>query len=554
MLIHFHRALLALLLLWVPCIPVHAQVSNGLIAKYSFEDNLNDSSGNGYPGTGNALTYAAGKVGRAAQFNGTSTHMKVNALAGVLPSGNQARTIAFWMYLESGQAGFGNMVSWGTSSASTQRYSMGVQNSGVLYFVGENNDVPLNRTVPLDTWVHVVITYENQSFTSYLDGVINNTPVSVGTFNTSSAFGLILGEGPPNLRTGQEYFKGRLDELLLYDRALTATEVATISVDASLAPAVTSLSPSVGPTAGGTSVTITGTDFTGATAVRFGTNAATSVTVVSATEITAVSPAGSAGTVHVTVTTPSGVSVAVNGDQFTYQPPVNGSCGAAGGGTTSFVPAANLCTVGSAGSVARQGSDWSWSCNGSSGGTNSSCLAPVGLTGANTGAVSAIAAATNGWVVNTAASAGFIPLTGHASSPSVPPPAGVSFPHGLFDVDLITGTAGTAATLTITYPQPLPAGAVYYKFGPTQSNATPHWFVYPHATISGNTVTLTLTDGQDGDTDLLSNSHIHDPGGPALLALAGGATGIPTLSQWMLLCLSLLLAAVAPVALRQYRR
>ena len=48
------------------------------------------------------------------------------------------------------------------------------------------------------------------------------------------------------------------------------------------APAVTGLSPTSGPAAGGTLVTITGTGFTGATAVDFGTTAATDVTVVSA--------------------------------------------------------------------------------------------------------------------------------------------------------------------------------------------------------------------------------------------------------------------------------
>ena len=71
------------------------------------------------------------------------------------------------------------------------------------------------------------------------------------------------------------------------------------------APTVTGLSPTSGPTAGGTLVTITGTSFTGATAVDFGTTAATNVTVVSDTTITADSPAGT-GTVDVTVTTPGG--------------------------------------------------------------------------------------------------------------------------------------------------------------------------------------------------------------------------------------------------------
>jgi hypothetical protein len=66
------------------------------------------------------------------------------------------------------------------------------------------------------------------------------------------------------------------------------------------APTVTILSPASDLTTGGATVTITGTDFTGATAVNFGSTAATNVTVVNATQITATAPAGSFGNVYVT--------------------------------------------------------------------------------------------------------------------------------------------------------------------------------------------------------------------------------------------------------------
>jgi hypothetical protein len=73
-------------------------------------------------------------------------------------------------------------------------------------------------------------------------------------------------------------------------------------------PVVVSLNPATGPAAGGTSVTITGSGFTGATTVTFGGAAATGLTVVNATTITCVSPAGAAGAAAVVVTTPAGVS------------------------------------------------------------------------------------------------------------------------------------------------------------------------------------------------------------------------------------------------------
>jgi RHS repeat-associated protein len=68
-------------------------------------------------------------------------------------------------------------------------------------------------------------------------------------------------------------------------------------------PIVTGVSPCTGSTSGGTSVTITGSNFTGVTGVKFGTTPASSYSVTSSTSITAVSPAGSTGPVDVTVTT-----------------------------------------------------------------------------------------------------------------------------------------------------------------------------------------------------------------------------------------------------------
>ncbi len=88
-------------------------------------------------------------------------------------------------------------------------------------------------------------------------------------------------------------------------------------------PTVTLLNPSSGPTAGGNSVVITGTNFTDATVVKFGTVNATSYVVNSATQITAVAPAGTAGTtVEVTVTTPAGTSsIAGTANDYAYGPP-----------------------------------------------------------------------------------------------------------------------------------------------------------------------------------------------------------------------------------------
>ncbi len=112
-------------------------------------------------------------------------------------------------------------------------------------------------------------------------------------------------------------------------------------------PSVTGVSPSGGPSTGGTSVSITGAHFTGATAVRFGANNATSFSVNSPSSITAVAPAGVAGTVDVTVTTPAGTSPSAPADRFTYvaSPTVtklSAKDGSAAGGTPVTITGTSL--------------------------------------------------------------------------------------------------------------------------------------------------------------------------------------------------------------------
>src|SRR4029077_13107409 len=86
-------------------------------------------------------------------------------------------------------------------------------------------------------------------------------------------------------------------------------------------PAVSALTPNAGTTAGGTSVTITGTGFlstTPTTGVKFGLTQATSFVVTDDSHIAAVSPAFSAGRIDVTVPSPSGTSALTPADYYTY--------------------------------------------------------------------------------------------------------------------------------------------------------------------------------------------------------------------------------------------
>jgi RHS repeat-associated protein len=98
--------------------------------------------------------------------------------------------------------------------------------------------------------------------------------------------------------------------------AITAADQYTYITPA--APVVTGLSPTLGPTQGGDTITLIGRGFTGASTVTFGDTPATHVTVISDQALSACIPAHAPGLVDVTVTTPGGTSAITTADRYTY--------------------------------------------------------------------------------------------------------------------------------------------------------------------------------------------------------------------------------------------
>ena len=122
------------------------------------------------------------------------------------------------------------------------------------------------------------------------------------------------------------------------------------------APTVTSVSPTAGPTGGGNTVTITGTNLSNASAVTFGATAATGWTVNSATQITATAPANSAGTYDIRVTTAGGTSAVSAADQYTYinaptVTSVSPIAGPTGGGQTVVITGTGFAAAPGTGAV-----------------------------------------------------------------------------------------------------------------------------------------------------------------------------------------------------------
>ncbi|MBT8399097.1 MAG: glycoside hydrolase [Rhodothermia bacterium] len=118
-------------------------------------------------------------------------------------------------------------------------------------------------------------------------------------------------------------------------------------------------------------------------------------------------------------------------------------------------------------------------------------------------------------------------------------PLDYDFPHGVLDFTVTNVNAGTSIDVTVIFEEPLPAGTEYFKYGPTLDNVADHWYSVP-AVIEGNTITYTITDGQNGDNDLTVNGIIVDPAAPVVFSPApapvtpnvssGGSSGGCTMS------------------------
>lgn len=131
-------------------------------------------------------------------------------------------------------------------------------------------------------------------------GFTNATAV---TFGGTSATGVVVVSDTTITATTPAHAAGAVNVVITTPGGTTTGTGAYTYV---AAPTFVSITPSSGSVAGGTSVTITGTGFTGATAVTFGGTAATAFTVNSATQISATTPAHAAGAVNVIITAPGG--------------------------------------------------------------------------------------------------------------------------------------------------------------------------------------------------------------------------------------------------------
>ena len=261
-------------------------------------------------------------------------------------------------------------------------------------------------------------------------------------------------------------------------------------------PTVSSVSPNGGPTAGGTAVTITGTNFAAGATVTFGSAAATNVNVVNSTTITATTPAGSAGAVTVTVAVNGQSGSLVNGFTYTTAPVVSSvspNNGPTAGGTgvtitgTNFAAGATVTFGGTAATNVVVVNS-----------TSITATTPAHAAGAVTVTVTVngqSGSLTNGFTYNAPVAIGFAQVA--AATPQVPTQVvTVTYPGVQTAGDLNVVVVGWNDTTSTVQSVKDSAGNTYsLAIGPTSGTAL-RQSIYYAANIVGGSNTVTVTFNQ----------------------------------------------------------
>ncbi len=206
----------------------------GLVAYYKLEGNLDDSSGHGFNGTfgGNAslpAQYVSGPtgLGQGLLFDGTGGHQNVE-LGTFNPSAATGQlTIALWAKWDGAsdqwQGLIGKRDSWALDD---MMWHLEVnRDSGTIGFARYDSYPDSGGArLPVGVWTHVAVTFDGTTARFYLNGV--ETGSGGFSFGLDKGAAVHFGSDDPN---GGNAFNGALDEVRIYDKALSAAEIKTLA-------------------------------------------------------------------------------------------------------------------------------------------------------------------------------------------------------------------------------------------------------------------------------------------------------------------------------------
>ncbi len=232
---------------------------NRMVAYYPFDGDYQDHSGSDNHGTpkGNMM-FASGKFGQGASFDGASLIEVSDSNSLDLYDG---LTFSVWLYKENaGTGGWSVILSKGETSAldNSSPYALAHTEDGKYLYLrlAQNNayhDLMGTSEIDFQSWHLVTVTWDGATVKFYVDGALKDS-FSWNTPLTNSNAKLLIGNDPPGFN---EHFRGIMDDLRIYNYALSQNEVNNLS-SPTTAPGGTS-TPGTTPVPSDTDCDIAGT-------------------------------------------------------------------------------------------------------------------------------------------------------------------------------------------------------------------------------------------------------------------------------------------------------
>ena len=197
-------------------------VSSGLVAAYSFDEgaggSVGDSSGNGNTGSITGATWTnQGKFGNALAFNGTNSLVTIGDSASLHLS--TGMTLEAWVNPTAPLSGWTDLVYKAVDTYFLFASSdSGIPAGGATFSAFSPTYAP--SPLPLNTWTHLAVTYDSAMVRLYVNGVLVASQARTAPIAASTNQLTIGGD-----RTYGQYFTGKIDEIRVYNRALTQSQI-----------------------------------------------------------------------------------------------------------------------------------------------------------------------------------------------------------------------------------------------------------------------------------------------------------------------------------------